>query len=385
MWARHAALTQRGTWVISSGCARQLFGRCADTIDNEELCSAAMPVAPRITVSLGGRRAAATQLERAVHERRDVTVRRIERMLAKSPASRQRVVAAMLDDVAATRGWSRMNSVQRGRVEAMLSGVHNASAPAARVAYAKLLHSREFKAARSDKQQRLLEQHTTTPTSLPPAVPPYLLSPNAGALRVERVREEKYMAFHNSMEPGVELMLRVSGDPIKLRVAKSIGRVQVERVLTALTLLPPIARPHVRTIVMEPERSGLDRAFAQMFDMPRFRSAMTADGDTVRIYPREELWRPGVLTMLLLHEAGHNWSFTQLGPQGHRAWERWAKVMQADGLAPSQYAKKTRYEDFAETFALYFGTRGTPAHDEYRRLFPKRFGFIDRWVVEASR
>lgn len=344
-----------------------------------------MPVAPRITVPMGGRRAAATQLEHAVHERRDVTVRRIERMLEKSPAPRQRVVAAMLDDVAATRGWSRMNSVQRGRVEAMLSGVHNASAPAARVTYAKLLHSREFIAARADKQQRLLEQHTTTPSSLPPSVPPYLMSPNVGSLRVERVREEKYMSFHNSMAPGFELTLRVSGDRVKLRAAKSIPRAEVERVLTALTLLPPIARPHVRTIILEPERNGLDRAFAQMFNMPRFRSAMTADGETVRIYPRKEAWPPGMLAMTLLHEAGHNWSFTHLGPQGHRAWERWAKAMKADELSPSQYAKKTPYEDFAETFALYFGTRDTPAHDEYRRMFPKRFRFMDHSVVEASR
>jgi hypothetical protein len=152
-----------------------------------------------------------------------------------------------------------------------------------------------------------------------------------------------------------------------------------QEVATALSHLPPETLRLVHRVVIHSEPNPHDKFWEQEYGRPDFRSYMTAGADgTVDIYPTTHATPEPFLETSLIHESGHLWSNRLLGPDhtGSR-WTQWKKAAGADRLAPSNYATSSPAEDIAETSALYLSTRGTPAFDEYRKLFPNRFAYLD--------
>jgi len=106
-------------------------------------------------------------------------------------------------------------------------------------------------------------------------------------------------------------------------------------------------------------------------------AAAGADG-VVNLYPvNTELF--GVTgTIDVIHETGHTASIAAWGADtDDDKWKPWRSAMQSDGMAVSQYAKETIFEDFAESWALYVPVIGTPRETEVRALIPARCKLID--------
>ncbi len=148
----------------------------------------------------------------------------------------------------------------------------------------------------------------------------------------------------------------------------------------ALRQLPPEALRGIKSVVVNPGRNPHDEEFAKMFNMPDFKSAMTADEDTrqLTIYPPTSIV---TAVQSFTHEVGHFASIDAFGSIHARAntkWDAWTAAASSDGVAVSQYAMKAGHEDFAETFALYMTTKGTDQHAWYRALMPQRFAILDR-------
>ena len=65
------------------------------------------------------------------------------------------------------------------------------------------------------------------------------------------------------------------------------------------------------------------------------------------------------------------------GANREKATAEWKAAGAKDLTSLSTYGRASVAEDAAESYALYVGTKGTPAHDELRALFPNRFALLD--------
>ncbi|MBF2054316.1 MAG: hypothetical protein IGS03_12765 [Candidatus Sericytochromatia bacterium] len=150
----------------------------------------------------------------------------------------------------------------------------------------------------------------------------------------------------------------------------------LSEVQQALAAMPPQLLQHLKQVVVTPQ--------PYRFEMPNgdMRSAnMTAHSDgkiTVYPHPRDA----ENLASTFLHELGHIQTFAHWSADmQHPGWQRWQAAMQADGIAPSEYARSNAsepgVEDFAESTVAYYSSLGSPAHEEYRQLFPARFALLD--------
>src|SRR5262249_38300374 len=110
-------------------------------------------------------------------------------------------------------------------------------------------------------------------------------------------------------------------------------------------------------------------------------SAMTANSKTgtVNVFPVQNSYNPQSTATTFAHEVGHfahNKAIS--GDINHPAWDPWKKAIESDKSAASKYAKNNVAEDFAESYALYSMSKGTPAHDAYRKIMPERFKMLDQ-------
>jgi len=85
-----------------------------------------------------------------------------------------------------------------------------------------------------------------------------------------------------------------------------------------------------------------------------------------------------LLNVEVTHETGHTASIAAWGGDtDDEKWKPWRLAMQSDGIAVSQYAKTTIFEDFAESWALYAPVVGTPREAEVRALIPAHCKLMD--------
>lgn len=152
-----------------------------------------------------------------------------------------------------------------------------------------------------------------------------------------------------------------------------------------LQRLPPESLTSVQSIVMNPVRNPSDSWFAKQFNIPDFRSAMTAGGDArqIHVYPSTSV---ATALQSFVHEVGHLVSMDAFRSVDSSTpeWDVWRNAVQNDVIAVSRYAKGATHEDFAETYSLYMSTKGTPRHDEYRALMPWRFAILDEMARQAG-
>jgi hypothetical protein len=92
---------------------------------------------------------------------------------------------------------------------------------------------------------------------------------------------------------------------------------------------------------------------------------------------------------LIDHEYGHHlhaaaWGLAAVpalvrwGVSVRHDVREWTAAADRDLVAPSGYAFAGVVEDFAETYAAYWGSLGTPEHDVLRSRFPNRFAILDQ-------
>ena len=164
------------------------------------------------------------------------------------------------------------------------------------------------------------------------------------------------------------------GAPLDV-VARSIARV------------PRELRDLMTELVVSEIPNPTDAAWTEKYRAPVVAGMGAVGSGRVTIYPHgfEQLRAPDgedVFTRNLMHELGHCWSLRDWAkePAGQQAWLR---AIASDGKAPSTYAVVAMgsagwpYEDVAETTALYFLIRGTPAFEAQRRRMPARFAILD--------
>jgi hypothetical protein len=156
----------------------------------------------------------------------------------------------------------------------------------------------------------------------------------------------------------------------------------VQDTARALALVPADVRQHIRTVVLNPSTNPEDGYWrTQPGYMADHRSMMSASAEKqlITIYPSQNsatgMLRARGLSVALLHEVGH---LLQPKVVADEAWAaQWTKARASDDVRASDYAFSSDGEDFAETFAVYLSTRGTPSHDAYRLLMPQRFAVMD--------
>lgn len=160
----------------------------------------------------------------------------------------------------------------------------------------------------------------------------------------------------------------------------------VHQVADSARYLPRSSRKDIRQIVINPVQNPQDQYWARAYNMPGFRSYMTAGGaGIVTVYPSDDhLSLPGTedMRMSLLHEAGHVFSQRRWGSPSarpvHAGWLHWRRAAARDAAWVSLYAQKSDNEDFAETFAVFHATQGTSRHGTYRAKVPMRFAIIGK-------
>lgn len=190
-------------------------------------------------------------------------------------------------------------------------------------------------------------------------------------LRGERMSAERY-----------EVEIRGQRVPVIVgqgEVEPGMRLAEVEEVAQALARLPDEALREVKEVQVSPHRNPDDAYWAREYDNPDFRSGMTtgAAGITT-IYPHPYRLDDAEVAATLLHETTHAWTNREWGTRDTEPeWRAWAAAAAADGRATSDYATASVKEDVCETAELYLATRGTPAFERARALYPHRFAILD--------
>ncbi|MDE2291831.1 MAG: hypothetical protein KGL53_07090, partial [Elusimicrobia bacterium] len=158
----------------------------------------------------------------------------------------------------------------------------------------------------------------------------------------------------------------------------------VGQVADAVGHLPQESRQQFRQVVVNTVQNPDDAYWAKAYKMKDFRSYMTSGAAGVtEIYPADSAHRLAgteYMRISLLHESGHIYSDSHWGGDPNAdtpGWTAWRAAEKADGGYVSRYATSSPAEDFAETFAAYFSTKGTPRFAAYRAKAPHRFAILD--------
>ncbi len=167
----------------------------------------------------------------------------------------------------------------------------------------------------------------------------------------------------------------------------SVDHPAVAETARALSRVDDNVRLLIRTVVLNPTANPDDAMWADTSgfsaDHRSFMTATTTD-NSVHVYP---VGAPGVgdvrerlLAGTFTHEAGH---LLQPRVKADRELQAlWTTAVASDDVRASSYAFSNDAEDFAESFAIYATTKGTPYHDAYRALMPARFAAFH--AIEAK-
>jgi hypothetical protein len=151
-------------------------------------------------------------------------------------------------------------------------------------------------------------------------------------------------------------------------------RYSLEQVSNALANMPEPARAQVREVHMAPARPSGNSKLGSVL------ASYDGIADVMTVYPTSNSQSLTLLTLVddLVHEAGHAWSNRAWGNESSAEWTSWGRAGISDGKWASQYARFRQDDDAAETLFRYWGTLGTPEHEEWRKLLPGRFAILDR-------
>ncbi|MFC6591684.1 minor capsid protein [Deinococcus lacus] len=133
--------------------------------------------------------------------------------------------------------------------------------------------------------------------------------------------------------------------------------------------LPHALTRHTKRIVFTSERNKDDAYWEREYGMTGFVSAATGGDGNIVIYNGKS-----IDSHILAHEAGHNLAYSLFGNTKPPLTSEYGRIV-AEGKedAPSEYAKNSIAEDFAEAVRLYVSSR-----DDFFRTHPRRAAFLKR-------
>lgn len=200
------------------------------------------------------------------------------------------------------------------------------------------------------------------------------LAPVAGERGGERERAEpsasetiaSYAFASGRTERADRLTYQFLGHTFSMILAEALYEDETlfDRVEEALSVIPTLHVPYLRTLVLDPGSPP---------------GATTADASRegqVNMYFRGAGPRvpQASLNETTAHEYGHLVSF-QAAEADPRFWEAWERAMSEDGIGVSRYGLTNEKEDFAEAYVLYLSGGRTDA--EVRRRYSRRFTILD--------
>ncbi|MBN9687189.1 MULTISPECIES: hypothetical protein [unclassified Corallococcus] len=191
-------------------------------------------------------------------------------------------------------------------------------------------------------------------------------------------------SFPSGPADALRYEVEIEGQRIPVFVAKNPDASRgafhsIEEVAEGLATLPPANRALVKQVDVDGKSNPQDAYWEQVYNQPGFRSYMTAGAEgIITIYPSEKKQTQAFMDSSLIHETGHTLSHVHWGSDNaDPRWDGYRAAMASDGFVPSDYARSSPSEDFAETLVLYQKVRGTPQEAEVRALMPGRFRLID--------
>jgi hypothetical protein len=124
-----------------------------------------------------------------------------------------------------------------------------------------------------------------------------------------------------------------------------------------------------------------DDYWTKEYGVPVLAAMANSDSGVLQVYP--EAWKQDRQTLIrnIIHEIGHTFSLRRLGYDlDAPAWKAWRDACASDAIAPSYYGAVSPYEDIAETFLLWFVSKGHPEFAEYQRMMPARFALMEKML-----
>lgn len=302
-------------------------------------------------------------------------------------------------DVKNQRGFAELSEDEQRRTTALVGGETNPISKAARDKYAAMKSDPVFRVMSGREQaERLRELPASTMgdqlTSMAlmdghEAGHDHTPADGHGHAREARDHELRYErpieVTHGGRRWEADLsVVQLDGKDIEVAIPRGNTSnhplPSAEQVAEGLARVDPKSLEAVDRVVVAPYDHPRDAAAQKQFGRDDIGSAMsvaTADPSTVTVYPlaSEDADK---FASVMTHEAGHSHSFEKWGAEmdGH-AWEQWKGAAEKDGVVPSTYGESHVAEDMAESWNLYAQTKGTPAHDELRAIFPNRFSMLD--------
>lgn len=279
--------------------------------------------------------------------------------------------------------WAKLPAHERRQVAAIVKGGASNYALQMLLSLEDLQGSADFNVGSSATQSKLLKEAIAK--GVPPDVEELQTSPAPVAYRMGHPTLEKNHSFPGKSADADVFPLQIDGRSIPVYVPHDGQyhppvQLPIDEVAQAIAELPPESRARVKTVSVNPVPSPMDAYWAKQYNMPDFASWMTCGPEGgVDIFPANSQQPENAVVSSLIHETGHAWSVSGWGENdaGPR-WQPWEKAIKLDGpLPPSQYAQSSPEEDVAESTALYLSTRGTPAFNEFRAMFPHRFALLD--------
>lgn len=154
---------------------------------------------------------------------------------------------------------------------------------------------------------------------------------------------------------------------------------KVKSLIDTMGALPAPNRAVITELVMEPKDLPAKAGYAP--------AGFDANGDTgrVRAFPEGlNKYQPDSRMSAMVHESAHIVDRKMKGVDPN--WDaKWAAAKEADIAKPSQRAKDSDAEDFAEAYLLYKLHQDDPKKlDMYRAMFPARFKLIEEVEAHAQ-
>ncbi|MCY1041899.1 hypothetical protein OV208_11295 [Corallococcus sp. bb12-1] len=288
-----------------------------------------------------------------------------------------------LVDLGSSKGFAALSAPEQDRLFPYVSGTNPLSRHV-QLGLGELLLSKGFEkadaAGQADQLRTFLRDQPAVPdltSSLEGSFPtrPFTLT---GPTEVQG------HGFPSGPGDALRYEVEIEGQRIPVFIAKdqdaSRGSYHsIDEVAQGLSTLPPASRALVKQVDVDGKQNPQDAYWEQVYGEPGFRSYMTAGAEgIITLYPTAGKVQQEAMNSSLIHETGHTLSHQHWGSdsQGPR-WNDYRAAIANDGFVPSNYARNSPSEDFAETLVLYEKVHGTPQEAEVRALMPGRFRLID--------
>lgn len=310
--------------------------------------------------------------------------------LAKHPTNAG--ARQLLSKMASGRGFASLSAGEQTRLLKLVGGLNSALSKPARAAMMALTNEAEFTKATPQRRAERLRAFLTEERGLP-----YVVTTASGTFDAKRASftlkgptSVSGYPFRGGKADAQRYEVDIEGKTISVHLGQgadaSLQHHTIAEVAKGLAALPQSSRALVKNVNVEGQSDPDDAFFARTYGQPDFRAYMSACADgNVNIYPTRFKMSQDYLDGSMIHETGHTLSMQKWGPEGTSShWDAWKRAGKSDGVHPSNYAKATVLEDFAEALRLYHQVKGTSEEAEVRSLMPERFRIIDELLEEKN-